>query len=119
MKTITPIESVHALGAGALRSPDITLWSAWQADVLVGCGALKALDTESGEIKAMRTVDTYRRQGVAARVLEHILAEAQRRGYRCLYLETGSAAAFTPAQLLYRRYGFTYCGPFADYVDDP
>jgi hypothetical protein len=47
MKRITPAESVHALGVGGLRSPEITLWSAWDGDVLLGCGALKVLGPAS------------------------------------------------------------------------
>jgi putative acetyltransferase len=119
MKEITPPESVHALGVDRLRSPEITVWSAWDGDELLGCGALKILGPTSGEIKAMRTADAHRGKGVGSRVLEHIIAEGQRRGYSHLYLETGSAADFSAAQRLYERYGFEYRGPFADYIDDP
>jgi putative acetyltransferase len=52
-------------------------------------------------------------------MLRHILNEAQRRHYRRLSLETGSMAAFDPARRLYESHGFTYCGPFADYILDP
>ncbi len=41
------------------------------------------------------------------------------RGYRRLSLETGSMLAFEAAQRLYRSFGFTFCGPFADYKADP
>ena len=119
MHQITPPESVHALGAEALRSPEITLWSAWDGDVLLGSGALKALNPESGEIKAMRTDDAHRRRGVGSKILERILEEARRRGYRRLFLETGSMAEFSAARALYRRYGFEFRGPFGDYVEDP
>ena len=27
--------------------------------------------------------------------------------------------AFVPARSLYQSFGFTYCGPFADYAEDP
>ncbi|GAB4469087.1 MAG: GNAT family N-acetyltransferase [Elainellaceae cyanobacterium] len=127
MHEITPPGSVHALDLERLRfrdgslreSPDITFWSVWQGDELLGCGALKELDATSGEIKSMRTVQAHRRKGVAAKMLEHILAEARRRGYSQLYLETGALAEFAPARSLYARYGFEPCGPFADYADDP
>jgi putative acetyltransferase len=119
MHALTPTESVHALGVEALRAPDITFWSAWDADELVGCGALRALDATTGEIKAMRTAEARRGTGVGARILEHLLAEATRRGYRRLVLETGSSSDFAAAQALYRRYGFQACGPFGDYVEDP
>jgi putative acetyltransferase len=119
MKQITPPESVHALGVEALRSPEITVWSAWEGDALLGCGALRALDPGSGEIKAMRTDEAHRRKGVGSRILEHIIGEARRRGYRRLYLETGAMPEFAAGRALYTRYGFEFRGPFGDYKDDP
>src|SRR5580765_720196 len=115
----SPPESVHALDLEALRSNDITFWTAWDGEGLLGCGALKELDPDHGEIKSMRTVAAHLRKGVARALLDHILGEAKRRGYSRVSLETGSAAAFAPAQKLYAGFGFTYCGPFADYVEDP
>ena len=119
MNAITPPESVHALDLEALRAPEITFWSAWERDELLGCGALKELDARTGEIKSMRTARAHRRNGVGARILEHIIRAARRRAYDCLHLETGSMEAFAPARALYRRHGFAYRGPFADYVEDP
>jgi len=119
MYEITPAQSVHALDLRALRSPEITFWSAWEGRELVGCGALKELDPARGEIKSMRTVPAHRGKGVASKILAHIIEEARRRGYRELSLETGSPKEFLPARALYERYGFTYCGPFADYTVDP
>ena len=115
----SPPESIHALGLEALRKPGITVWSVWQDAELLGCGALKELDPRHGEIKSMRTVSRHLRKGVAARLMDHILEEAKRRSYRRLSLETGSMEAFAPARILYERYGFKLCGPFADYVEDP
>ena len=116
---LSPPESVHALGREALRKPDITFWSVWQDEELVGCGALKELDPLHGEIKSMRTAPRHLRKGVAARLLGHILEEAARRAYRRLSLETGSAEAFEPARHLYTRLGFVPCGPFGNYIEDP
>jgi putative acetyltransferase len=112
-------ESVHALPLEELRKPDITFWSVWGDSQLMGCGALKELDAHHGEIKSMRTVTKHRRKGVAAAVLQHILNEAKRRNYKRVSLETGSMEAFLAARSLYERFGFQYCGPFADYIDDP
>jgi putative acetyltransferase len=80
---------------------------------------LKELDPQHGEIKSMRTASAHRRQGVAAKLLEHILDEARKRQYKRVSLETGSMAAFAPAHRLYAKFGFKECGPFADYVEDP
>jgi len=115
----SPAESCHFLDFEGLNAPDVTFWSFHCDGELAGCGALKMLDAKHGEIKSMRTADGFLRQGVAARMLEHILAEARVRGLERLSLETGSAAAFEPALALYRRHGFHDCPPFADYKPDP
>jgi putative acetyltransferase len=115
----SPPESVHALGLEALRNPDITFWSVWQDSELMGCGAIKELDSRHGEIKSMRTVSLHLRKGVAAGLMHHILEEAERRSYERLSLETGSMDAFAPARSLYASFGFEPCGPFANYVEDP
>lgn len=119
MARLSPPESIHALDLDGLRRPEISFWSAWQGDELLGCGALKQLDPEHGEIKSMRTAARHQRKGVAAAMLDHLIDEAGRRAYRRLSLETGSMDGFEPARRLYMRFGFDPCGPFADYVDDP
>jgi putative acetyltransferase len=119
MYELSPPESVHALDLGKLRNPSITFWSAWEGPLLLGCGALKELDGKHGEIKSMRTPNAVRRQGAGRALLAHIISIAQARSYERLSLETGSMDGFKPARLLYESAGFTYCGPFGDYTDDP
>jgi len=119
MRSLSPPGSVHALDLDALRQPGITFWTIWSGDDLLGCGALKELDARHGEIKSMRTAAAHRREGVARAMLDHIIAEAGKRAYRRLSLETGSMAAFVPAHRLYASFGFEFCGPFADYREDP
>ncbi len=115
----SPPESIHALDIEALRKSEITFWSVWDGNELIGCGALKELDAQHAEIKSMRTAPPYRKRGVATLLLRHILEEARNRGYRRLSLETGSMDAFDPARRLYSSFGFIYCDPFADYIEDP
>jgi putative acetyltransferase len=115
----SPPESVHALDIEALRRPEITFWTVWEGDELLGCGALKELDPQHAEIKSMRTSARHLRKGVAKYLLNYILEEARRRGFRRLSLETGSMKAFEPARNLYANFGFKYCEPFADYIEDP
>lgn len=119
MYAVSPPESVHALDLEKLRQPDITFWAVWDADQLAGCGAIKELDASHAEIKSMRTANAYRGKGVAVKIMEHILAVAAERNYRRLSLETGPQEFFLPARKLYERFGFEYCGPFGDYVEDP
>ncbi len=119
MHELSPPESVHALDVSRLKSPDITFWSVREEGLLLGCGALKAIDTEHGEIKSMRTPAAKRRHGAGRAILNHILVEAHQRGYKRLSLETGSAEAFQAAHALYQSVGFLPCGPFGDYQLDP
>jgi putative acetyltransferase len=119
MRSISPPESVHALDLGGLRRPEVTFWTVWSGDELRGCGALKELDAQHGEIKSMRTALGARRTGVAKAVLEHIIGVARSRRYARLSLETGSQDAFEPARRLYEGFGFDYCPPFEGYVEDP
>lgn len=119
MHELSPPESVHALDLERLRRPEITFWTAWEGPVLVGCGALKELDRAHGEVKSMRTPNARRRNGVGRTILAHIIEVARSRSYERLSLETGSMEAFTPAHRLYESFGFTYCGPFGDYIEDP
>lgn len=119
MRRYSPPESIHALDVAALTQPSLTFWSAWVGGDLAGCGALKQMDASQSEIKSMRTSKQYLRRGVAAQLLECMLAEAKARSYQTVSLETGTDDAFIPARKLYERFGFTECGPFGDYSLDP
>jgi putative acetyltransferase len=115
----SPPESVHALDLDKLRQPGVTFWSGWDGDQIAVMGALKRIDVVRGEIKSMRVADAYLGKGAGRAMLEHVMREARAMGMTSLWLETGSTAAFQPALKLYESAGFTRCGPFEGYVDDP
>ncbi|CAG0946183.1 amino-acid N-acetyltransferase [Gammaproteobacteria bacterium] len=119
MFELSPPDKVFALDLAKLRAPEITFWTVWDDDVLLGCGALKELSATHGEVKSMRTPKALRGRGAGRAVLAHIIGVARQRSYDALSLETGSNPAFAPAQALYRSFGFAYCGPFATYREDP
>jgi putative acetyltransferase len=119
MHANSPAGHVFALDWSGLQKPEISFYALWEGEELLGFGALKALGSRAGEIKSMRTADAHLRRGVAATVLEHLIAEARRRGYARLSLETGSGPAFEPALNLYRKYGFTEGAAFGDYEKSP
>ena len=118
MYELSPPEQVFALDLNKLRAPDITFWTVWDEEVLLGCGALKELTPNHGEIKSMRTPAAARGRGAGRAVLAHIISVAQQRGYARLSLETGTHAAFEPAHNLYRSQGFDLSGPFGSYHQD-
>jgi putative acetyltransferase len=119
MRSITPPENAYALDLDALRRPEITFWSVLDGDDLVGCGAMKRLDPDHAEVKSMRTAVPRTRSGIGSLLLTHIMAEAGRMGFTRLSLETGTDDFFRPARKLYEKFGFQYCGPFADYQPSP
>jgi putative acetyltransferase len=114
----TAPDSAHALDVSGLRAADMTFWSMWDGDTVVGIGALKQLSADHGEVKSMHTAEAARGRGVGSAMLRHIIAAARARGMSRLSLETGSWAYFEPAHALYRRHGFVECGPFGEYHED-
>jgi putative acetyltransferase len=108
-----------ALDASGLADPKVTFWTAWQGEALLGFAALKQLDDAHAEVKSMRAAPSARGTGVGRALLNHVIAEAQRRGYARLSLETGTATLHAPAISLYRSAGFTACDAFADYRPSP
>ncbi|MGB7298872.1 MAG: GNAT family N-acetyltransferase [Burkholderiaceae bacterium] len=65
MLVVTPHESVHALDGSSLRRPDVTAWTAWEDNQLLGVGALQALSPTHGEIESMHTARAARGRAVA------------------------------------------------------
>lgn len=116
MHANSPPGHVFALDLSGLRAPEMTVWSVWDGDDLAGIGALKALGDGVGELKSMRTAPGHLRKGVAAALLDHIIAVARARAWKRLSLETGRGPAFEPALALYRKRGFVDGDAFADYA---
>jgi putative acetyltransferase len=115
----SPQESVHALDLASLKADNITFYTAWIDDQLAGCAALKKLNNHHAEIKSMRTSHQFLRKGIAAKLLTHLLTEAEKQHYSKVSLETGTKKAFLPAQKLYENVGFKVCPPFDNYKEDP
>jgi putative acetyltransferase len=111
--------SAHALDLSGLRAAELTFWSAWEDEAVVGVGALKRLSADHGEVKSMYTAEAARGRGVGSAMLRHIMAAARARGMSRVSLETGSWPYFAPARALYARHGFVECPPFGDYRADP
>lgn len=119
MHLYSPEESIHALDKTALFDPSLTLWCARVGDEVAACGGLFELSEHHGEIKAMRTAKAFLRRGIAEQILRTLLQEATQRRYTRVSLETGTHNAFMPAVALYKKLGFTVCGPFGNYALDP
>ena len=119
MNATSPPESVHALNREELQHPDTIFWTSWKENELLGCAAIKPISDSHIELKSMRTIAEARNKGVASALLLHIIVQVKNDGYQRISLETGSMSFFKPARELYKKFGFKYCSPFANYQPDP
>lgn len=115
----SPEGTCQVLDLDRLRSPDISFWSVWDGETLLGFGALKRLEADHGEVKSMHTAEAARGCGVGGVVLQKIISQARAAGMKRLSLETGTRPYFVPARALYARHGFLACEPFGDYRPNP
>jgi putative acetyltransferase len=118
-RAATSVESAHALDISCLAGPNISVWTAWEGNVLVGLGALNELTNKHGEVNSMHAAEAARGRGIAGTMLAHIIAIARARNYARIGLETGSMDTFRRARALYASHGFLECAPFGAYKDDP
>ena len=118
-RAVSPPESCHVLDYSAMQVPEITFFTLWEGEELLGMGALKRIDAEEGEVKAMHTAAAFRRKGAGRLMLAHLIAEARAANLERLSLETGSWDYFLPSRRLYAALGFRECGPFGSYSEDP
>ncbi|BDI21959.1 GNAT family N-acetyltransferase [Herbiconiux sp. L3-i23] len=82
-----------------------------------GCGGLRRLDETSAEIKRMYVRPENRGSGVSTAILRELEAEALRRGWSTLRLETGTEQP--DAIRFYEREGYRSIDPFGSYIGSP
>jgi ribosomal protein S18 acetylase RimI-like enzyme len=71
---------------------------------IIGMGALKHVDSVTGEIKRMRVDKECQKKGIGQRLLDRLTETAKKLKYRYLVLDT--TVQQEPAQKLYKRNGF-------------
>ena len=118
LRAASPGGSAHVLDIRGLQIPSIKFWSLWQNDLLMGCGALKFLDSKHGEFKSIRIHDKFRKKGYGINVIDHLINEAKKLNITRLSIETGAGDFFKPARKLFKKSGFEICKPFAHYKED-
>ena len=112
----SPPGMAYVLDIDGLKAPGVSFWTAWEGEELLGCGAMKELGADQGEIKSMRTHPDHLGKGVGAAMLDHIIGVAKVRGYKRLSLETGTTPTFVPAIALYEKRGFKTGDAFGGYA---
>ena len=115
MTEMFPAESCHFLSLDALCTPDISFFVGKVDGITMGCGAI-ARRADYTELKSMFVDPAARGQKVAQHILEHLIALSSEQDFKQIYLETG--VGLDAAQTLYKKYGFAFCPPFGDYIED-
>lgn len=86
---------------------------AYDNQLAVGCGAIKAYSSDTLEVKRMFVLPEFRGQGIARIVLAELEQWAAELGYASLILETGKAQP--EAITLYTKSGYQVIPNFGQY----
>lgn len=86
----------------------------FEDDKPVACGAIKAIDDNTMEVKRMFTIPNHRGKGFARTVLKELEIWAKELGYEKTVLETGKKQ--TEAVALYKKCGYAIIPNYGQYV---
>jgi len=112
-----PPESRHGYSVDKLLAENVAFFLIRDDGVPAGCGGIKLLGTEYGEIKRMYVRPAFRGRHFGELMLNHLSEYARSHRVGLLRLETGIHQHAAIA--LYERLGFTQIPPFGPYTNDP
>ena len=118
LRSVSPEGSTHVLDIKGLQNKSIKFWSIYEHRKLIGCGALKFLDSNHGEFKSIRVADSFRKKGYGKKIITVLFDKSRKLGLNKISVETGSGEFFLPARRLFKEFGFEECEPFGHYVND-
>jgi len=97
------------------KVPDLeTVIVAYNENIAVGCGAFKAFDQASVEIKRMFVSVDQRGKGIATAILKELESWAAEIGYMKAVLETGNKQH--EAIALYQKLGYSITDNYGQYI---
>jgi len=112
-----PKESRHAFSVEKLLRENVAFFVTRYSGAAVGCGGIKLIGNDYGEVKRMYVRPDYRGRGLGKEMLRKLSDHALAQGVKLLRLETGIHQI--EAIRLYERFGFLRRAPFGDYKEDP
>lgn len=112
-----PPESRHGFSVDKLLTEDVAFFLLRTNGAPAGCGGIKLMGDEYGEIKRMYMRPQFRGSGFAKLMLDHLTDYAASHNITLVRLETGIHQQ--DAIGLYERMGFYRIPPFGPYTDDP
>jgi GNAT superfamily N-acetyltransferase len=110
-----PVEDVHGIDFDDAKINEVVFVVAYVQGLPVGCGAIRPLDREYTELKRFYVEPGYRKQGIAARMLEVLELKARDRNFAGIRLETGAAQPESLA--FYQKHGYVTIEKYGEYVN--
>ena len=117
LESFYPPESRHGFSVERLLAEAVAFFVLRAEGEPAGCGGIKLVGREYGEIKRMYVRPQFRGSGFGQKILDHLAGHAVAHGVARLRLETGIHQQ--AAIRLYERLGFYRIPPFGPYTDDP
>ena len=117
LEPLYPRESRHGLNVEQLIAEAVAFFLLRADGTPAGCGGIKLVGAQYGEIKRMYVRPQFRGRGFARLLLSHVEDYARAQGVGLLRLETGIHQR--EAIGLYERMGFRRIPPFGPYTEDP
>ncbi|HET9109741.1 MAG TPA: GNAT family N-acetyltransferase [Ktedonobacterales bacterium] len=117
LEPLYPQKSRHGLNVEQLIVENVAFFVLRADGAPAGCGGVKLVGADYGELKRMYVRPTYRGSGFAKLLLNHLADHTRAHGVAVLRLETGIHQH--EAIGLYERMGFHRISPFGSYIDDP
>jgi putative acetyltransferase len=117
LESFYPAESRHGFTVERLLAESVAFFVLRADGHPAGCGGIKLVGREYGELKRMFVRPQFRGSGFGEMLVEHLTAHALANGVALLRLETGIHQH--AAIRLYERLGFYRIPPFGPYTNDP
>jgi GNAT superfamily N-acetyltransferase len=117
LESFYPPESRHGFSVERLIAEAVAFFVLRADGRPAGCGGIKLVGREYGELKRMFVRPEFRGAGFGEMLVERLAAHALANGVALLRLETGIHQQ--AAIRLYERLGFRRIPPFGPYTNDP
>lgn len=116
LRSVYTADECFTFTANELQGDKVSFFVARKAGNAMGCVAL-VNEVAYGEVKRLYVPDHARGLGIAKILMAHLEEQARIQGLQSVKLETGNKLAAAVA--LYKSLGYTICGKFGPYEDDP
>ena len=116
-QALYPPENRHGYSVEQLLNENVAFFVIRRDGIPAGCGGIKLVGSEYGEVKRLYVRPQFRGMGLAQLMLNHLAEYAKSQGIGLLRLETGIHQR--AAIRLYEWMGYQPIPPFGEYKASP